>query len=449
MPRSYHKVLNAQIAGAMAAIFLIVGRWSPERLFGIESLRYFELNRSMLLEPRHWILPILVVTVLLLKFPRRHSVVKPDRVASRYGRSAFRYLVLLFLYLMCSAMWAPVLGLGMLKAYDTFLTFGVLIVIGLWHLSTDAELFHRAFWKSLVILTGILMLCALFSLSTGRLAVLGGGPNVFARLMFLFAAGCMGLSQRRNILSLFPALIAIALVVLSGSRGGMLAAATGILVYIWTERVRFSSKFLLVTGGMAAGVLLLFFTPLGNRVYETFSFRIVELTLQDRYTSERDILVEEAIDIWKEYPIVGTGISGWTALMLRANESNTTHPHNLFCELLCEGGAIAVGLLALVIWKFSQYAIHIRWRLHVPSLACAAMFLVASQFSGDFFDSRGIFICAMLSTFPYSNGTQTIASSAKGTWNSTQVTNSRRLQRSQSVIFEGLPSMNYQQSNRP
>ncbi len=382
----------------------------------------------MLLEPRQWVLPILVFTALLIKFPRRRLVTKQDLAASHYGRSAFGYLVLLYLYMMCSVAWAPELDLSLLKAYDTFLTFGALIVIGLWHLSTDAELFHRAFWKSLVFLTGILMLCALISLGSGRLAVLGGGPNVFARLMFLFAAGCMGLSQRRNFMQLFLAVIAIALVVLSGSRGGMLASAIGALVYLWADRTRISSKLFLVTGGMAVGVLLLFLTPLGNRVYETFSYRIIELTLQDGYTSERDILVEEAIGIWKDYPVCGTGISGWAALKLAADESNSTHPHNLFCELLCEGGVIAVCLLVVTIWKFLQYAIRIHWRLHIPSLACAAMFLVASQFSGDFFDSRGVFICAMLSSFPCSMKARNIAGMTKLTSNHTKVTNSRRFQ---------------------
>ena len=179
-----------------------------------------------------------------------------------------------------------------------------------------------------------------------------------------------------------------------------MAATVGGAVYLWAERTKISSKFLLVTGGLTTGLLLLSLTPFGNRVYETFSYRIVELTFQDGYTSGRDVLVEQAIEIWKEYPVFGSGISGWTALMIERNEINISHPHNLFCEILCEGGLIAVGILTLAIGSYFRCALLLRHRLHVPSLACTAMFFSASQFSGDFFDSRGIFICAMLSLFP-------------------------------------------------
>ncbi len=413
-----HATLNANIAGATTAFFLLVGRWSPERLLGIESERQFSLNFSVFQEPRLWALPVLLSTVLLLKIPRLRRGGKQDQTILRYRKLAFLSLVMLMLYFIGSSAWTPDLRLGTYKAYETFLTLGVILAVALWHLSTDAELFHRAFWKSLVYLTGIIAVFALISLGSGRLAALGGGPNVFARLMFLFGAGCMGMSKQHHPLKLMLVLIAAGLIVLSGSRGGMLAALLGGSVYLWSERTKVTSKFLLVTGGLLIGVFLLCFTPLGNQVYETFSYRIIELTFQDGYTSGRDKLAEEAIRIWKDYPVFGAGISGWTALMIEDNAINISHPHNIFCELLCEGGIVAVLLLLLTTGCFLRNALTPSNQLHVPSLACAVMFLSASQFSGDFFDSRGIFICAMLASFPCSSIRQpSVARMAKRTLN--------------------------------
>ncbi len=411
LSRPYYQVLNAKIAGATVASFLLVGRWSPERLLGIESPRYFELHWGMLLEPRQWVLGILLFTVLLLKFPRRREVSSHDKVTERYGRSAFRYLLLLFVYLICSATWAPEPTFAMLKAYDTLLTLGVLVVVGLWYKSTDAELFHRTFWQTLLGLTGVLVLCALASLTTGRLSVLGGGPNVFARLMFLFTAASLGLALRFRMLGLFFAVIGMSLVALSGSRGGMLAASCGGLTYLWVERAKVSSKLLVLGGGTLTAAVVFSLTPLGNRVYEVFYYRIVELTFQQGYTSDRDVLFEEALGVWRECPVLGTGISGWAAYQHATAVNISSHPHNLFGEMLCEGGVIAASLLLLAIWKFLRYAYRIRDCFHVPSMACAAMYFVASQFSGDFFDSRGIFVCAFLASFPYAYSSKAKVSS--------------------------------------
>ncbi len=410
LARPHYEVLNAKLAGATVACFLLVGRWSPERLLGIDSLRYYELNYRMLLEPRQWVLAILLLTILLLRFPRQRVLGRYEQETARFRRSAFRYLGLLFVYFIGSAAWAPDASFALLKGYETFLTLGVLVTIGLWHNSTAADLFLRSFWQVLFALTGLLVVLALYSLTTGRLAVLGGGPNVFARLMFLFAAASLGVSARFRILGLVFSVIGFALVALSGSRGGLLAAVVGGFAFLWMERARISSKLVVVMGGVATAAMVFVFTPLGRRVYDVFSYRILELTLQEGYTSDRDVLFEEAMEVWMQQPLLGTGISGWAALQWATAESMSSHPHNLFSEILSEGGVIAGCLLLLAMYKFFRYIQRTRDYVHIPSIASAAMFFAAAQFSGDFFDSRGIFICAMLATFPYVCRTPNIAS---------------------------------------
>ena len=399
MNRPYYEILNARIAGATCALFLVVGRWNPERLFGVESPRYFELNFSMLFEPRQWVLWILMLTLFWLKIPRKIRG-NGCGMPSSSAKSLFLSVIPLFLYFMISASWAPDPEFGLLKAYDTFLTLSVLLVLGAWYRSTEAKVVHETFWLTIFSLTGILVLCALASLSTGRLAVLGGGPNVFARLLFLFAASSLGVSSRFRIFGLGCTVLAMALIVLSGSRGGMLAAAFGALTYVLVERSKFSSKVVGIVVALFVGAIILV-TPFGQRVYDALIYRVVELTFQEGYTSDRDVLFEEAIEIWQEKPVFGHGASGWAALQYAYSSTISSHPHNILGEMLCEGGLVAAVLFLFVVWKFSFLVFRHRKSIHVPSLACSAMYLMASQFSGDFFDSRGIFLCAILSVFPH------------------------------------------------
>ena len=353
----------------------------------------------MLFEPRQWVLGILVLTIFWLKIPRK----SPDiDFGMPYGsaKSFFSSVIPLFLYFIASASWAPDSEFGLLKAYDTFLTLSVLLILGAWYRSTEAKVVHETFWLTIFSLTGVLVLCALASLSTGRLAVLGGGPNVFARLLFLFAASSLGISARFRLFGLGCTVLAMALIVLSGSRGGMLAAAFGALTYVMVERSKFSSKVVAIVVALFVGSVILV-TPFGQRVYDALIYRVVELTFQEGYTSDRDVLFEEAIEIWQENPIFGTGASGWAALQYAYSSSISSHPHNILGEMLCEGGCVAALLFLFVVCRYSYLVFRHRKSIHVPSLACAAMYLMASQFSGDFFDSRGVFLCAYLSVFPH------------------------------------------------
>ena len=61
-------------------------------------------------------------------------------------------------------------------------------------------------------------------------------------------------------------------------------------------------------------------------------------------------------------------------------------------ETFCEGGLLGCGLLLSALsyagWKMRQ----LRRNLNSATLAAFVLLLVASQFSGDMYDSRGVFL---------------------------------------------------------
>ena len=92
----HHRHFNAAIAGVAAAMSLLVGRWSPGRLFDVAWQSYAGIDLSILLQPRHWLLPILLLTVLPLRILR-----VPARLSSpiRRRNHLFNLMACLFVYL--------------------------------------------------------------------------------------------------------------------------------------------------------------------------------------------------------------------------------------------------------------------------------------------------------------------------------------------------------------
>jgi hypothetical protein len=90
---------------------------------------------------------------------------------------------------------------------------------------------------------------------------------------------------------------------------------------------------------------------------------------------------------------LGCGVSGFRAF-------RGTYPHNLVLETAVETGLVGTGLLCLVMvsgaWAFRRL-----WRsADGATLAAFAFALVASQLSGDLFDSRGVFLFLLMALIP-------------------------------------------------
>lgn len=390
----HHRHFNAAIAGSAAAMSLLVGRWSPGRLVDVAWQSYAGIDLSILLQPRHWLFPLLLLTVLPLRILR-----VPTRLSSPIGRRnhLFNLMACLFIYLILSTAWASQTDLALAKAYELIVVFGTIAAIVAWMNSPQAAIFLHWFWVSITAFTGFLAFMAFLSLTTEtRLSVLGGGPNVFGRLMFLFAIGSLALIRQNNLLRLSTCAAAMVLVILSGSRGAMLSSVVGFTAYAFATQGRLSSRATAIFGITACGIVISM-TPVGDLVFKTFSDRIIHLTFEQRYTSGREELLQAAWELWKQSPIFGNGVSGWETHHHVGLSFESTYPHNLCLELLCEGGLIALTLFLLIIAQFLRFLSRERNKLHAPTVAATAMFLIASQFSGDFFDSRGVFFCLVIS----------------------------------------------------
>lgn len=75
-------------------------------------------------------------------------------------------------------------------------------------------------------------------------------------------------------------------------------------------------------------------------IISTFGGEVVSSSIEEG-DEGRSIRFALAIDIWKNYPLFGVGIGGFSRIVGFAN-----YPHNFFLEILCECGI--VGLIALM-----------------------------------------------------------------------------------------------------
>jgi O-antigen ligase len=115
------------------------------------------------------------------------------------------------------------------------------------------------------------------------------------------------------------------------------------------------------------------------------------LTFEDRYDSGRTTIYKSAIEMGRRYPVFGGGLDGF-----QASSPQGLYQHNVFLEAFSEGGLIGLGLLSWLVLTATKRSIR---PSSVHGAAYAAAFfliLVSSQFSGDLYDSRALFLLPVL-----------------------------------------------------
>ena len=365
------------LAGMLVAALLLVGRWSPTRLTGGEP--------NELLMPRTWLVGTLALVALFMR-PRRWRLPGPSPYA-------VAPTVVLFGWLLCAWTWSPVPADALPKAYDIVLM--LVLVTSMFRIlrGGDPEVFQRSLWDTVVVLAGALGAIALSSLSdgTGRLAILGGGPNVFGRNMGVLALIALDRALRGGNLRVWTPIAALSmlLVVLSGSRGAMIATATGGLVLSAACRLRWKTLIGATLLLAAVGLGVVMWTEVGQRALEFFERRIILLVVKERYLAGRDVLYTNALDLLRNAPWMGGGLASFRVLGLGV------YPHNLFLEVACDGGSIGLGLLVALLVAAAYRAHLARWS-NPPALAVATLYLIASQVSGDLYDTRALFVTVLL-----------------------------------------------------
>lgn len=372
--------LRIWIAAAAVAVFLAVGRRSP-------------LGDLLILQPRFWAAAVIagISIAVVVELPPHHRLLA-------------KVSALLLLWLAGSALWAPDATLAVVKLTDILIL--AIVAASAYRLAlvygSSFVLRSVLVTGGLLVLLGIAGLVALIGSGGGpaRLSVFGGGPNVYGRNLAVVAAAALAAIpisrsrlMRTGLIVLF--LVATGLVVASGSRGALVGLAGGLVVVaalLVGRRVRvLSLRFPIAVGGfvlLLAGLVVVgtFLLP-GSTAEEVAQRRIVELTIEDRYDTYRTEFAGRAVECFVEFPFSGAGLAGYEARGLGV------YPHNVMAEILCEQGAVGFSLAIATAAIFVMTVIAVRHRtLGVLLIGVIATWAVASQFSGDLYDARGVFV---------------------------------------------------------
>jgi O-antigen ligase len=392
--------------GLIAALYVLAGRWDFHRLLSAEA------EPNPFLEPRLWLVMAGLVLASVGLVHRAHHAARPGE--TRMDPRLLAALLGFFGYMGTSALWAPEASLSLAKLYELVLAGVMSVGFALAALRQPAARVLDAFWGVMVMATGLLAFVGMFQLLGGgggaRLAVLGGGPIVFARLMGLLVLGALYFwSQRGRAWLWIPmAATGVLLALLTGSRGGAGAIIAGFLSFLVVGRIplrRFAVLALLATAAVGVATLL---SPLGKALNRSVEERFIRLTLKYEgghsaetkvYLSGREDLYAGAYQLGFDHPVTGAGLAAFPALGLGV------YPHNIFLEVFCEGGALGLVFLGSVLLAFLLSALRGRHSLDGATVGAVVLMLIGSQSSGDLYDSRSLFLLMVMSSCTRGAGT--------------------------------------------
>ena len=379
-----HDAAAKQVAWATAvglALFLLSGRWSLARIGMGEA--------SVLLEPRAWT----VIGLAAIAYSPALSRTLPLEPPLRTCLGA---LVVFLGYMTTTVLWAPTSELPWTKAYEMLLilvTVASVARIARW---TGPRLLIHRFWDAFAVALGVMAVLGLASWagSSGeRLAVLGGGPNVFGRnmavlLMLSLSAILAGRGKRWVWIS--AAALAAVLALLSGSRGAIVGSMAGAAVLIYTKKIPLGRFVKIAIGLVVFAWFVVTFTDVGQSALTSFGERFLKLTLEERHDAGRTDIYIYALHMGLDAPLVGQGLAAF------AVSGFHVYPHNIVLEAFCEGGLVGVAFLLAVLVPTLRRALQPDAEYVSRDLAIFAVLLFSASFTGDFYDSRGVMLVALL-----------------------------------------------------
>ncbi len=223
---------------------------------------------------------------------------------------------------------------------------------------------------------------------TVRTSIVGGGPNTFVRIVGVTGLCCLGLRRVPYLVQLMVLILLTGLILTTQSRGGALAfVVSSCLLIVWARgRTR---RIILGLGFAIAAVSIAPMTTFGQHSIGILQERFYKQTYQQAYTAGRTVIYEDSWDIWCERPILGHGLNEWWTRI-------GGYPHNIFLELGCDAGMLAVFWMVSFCLLFAYRAVRCRTDSHRTVVCIALFYLIAAQFSGDIFDSRGFFCFGLI-----------------------------------------------------
>ena len=392
------------LVGFLIAFFLLVGRWTPARLTG--EMTRADARVAGLHEPRVWaILALLLLTipVLAMQHVRRREI---PRLRLSEIRAPAILSILLLGYMLLTLMWTPDPTLAKDKASDIASQIAVLIGLVVALQVAEPDALRTGFWKSALLMTTVMAGLAVLSMTASRLAVLGGGPNVFARNMSFMLLGAIYFLRRgadRSAWLWIPILVVAALlIVASGSRAAMVGAVFALGVLLVLERAHLQKKVLFVGGATIVGAAILSFSEFGVAVKEVFTDRVIDDSIGQHNLADRDILADSALKLGTENPIFGAGLEA-------SHSAAGQNAHNLLLEIFCEGGCVGLLLCVGVLMSFCMSLWKIRRRMD-PSTVAAVVFHVSfCLLNTGLALSGAIFVLLLLALIPVPGTERNIA----------------------------------------
>ena len=395
--------LRTLLAIVLTVLFL-VGRWNLQRLAVNPDTIDFDpiVERSVatvLIEPRLWLVLAGVPLIILIEISasgdtRAHS-------GRLEARTSVRIFFVLGFYLMATIAWTPNDN-PFPAVVDICLMLITLLVV---ERAARHEKFVEAFWlwlERLLFAIGAFALFAqLFQAASadvpGRLSILGGGPNILGRFLGMLCLLMVAQSLRQGgglrwsvAWRVVAATVALILLLQTGSRGAFVGLLVGLLALLVVRRMNVRLI------GIGAIVILsfayLFKVMLDADTIEFIDERWFVTTLEEGYLSARDVLLAEAYRLWLERPVFGGGLDSFEYYTFGLDR----YPHNLVMEIAQAGGTIAALLLLAWIVHLVLNSWHGRNHYTEIGLSMTALIFGCASFSGDFYDSRLMFIFGVL-----------------------------------------------------
>jgi O-antigen ligase len=392
--------LGTLLAILLTVLFL-VGRWNLQRLAVNPDTIDFDLivERSVatvLIEPRLWLVLAGVPLIVLMEMGASGDA----RSHRLEARTSVRIFLVLGFYLVTTIAWTP-----SDNPFPAVVDIG-LIVVTLLVVERAArhEKFVEAFWlwlERLLFAIGAFALLAQFFQAAsadqpGRLSILGGGPNILGRFLGMLCLLMVAQSLRQSgglrwslVWRIVTAAVALILLLQTGSRGAFAGLLIGLLALLVVRRM--SVRLMVIGAIVIFSFTYLFKLILSADTIEFIDERWLVTTLEEGYLSARDVLLAEAYRLWLDRPVFGGGLDSfeyYTGL--------DRYPHNLVMEIAQAGGMVAALLLlswivhlVLKSWRERNYYTEI-------GLSMTALLFGCALFSGDFYDSRLIFIFGVL-----------------------------------------------------
>lgn len=399
--------LRTLLAIVLTVLFL-VGRWNLQRLaVNLDAINFDYFERSVttvLIEPRLW---LVIAGVILLGLMEMGASSSANVCARPEARTSVGLFFVFGFYLVVTIAWTPDDN-PFPEVVDICLMVVTLLVV---ERAARHEEFVEAFWLWLELLLFAIGAFALLTAATsvesrGRLSVLGGGPNIMGRFLGMLCLMMVAQSLRRGIgvswsaaWRVVVAAVAVILLFETGSRGAFVGLLVGLLTLLVIRRMNVRLIGIGAIIVLSLGYLVKVVASPERLQY--IEERWLVTTLQERYLSERDILLEKAYDLWLERPVFGGGLGSFDYYTFGLDR----YPHNLVMEVAQEGGIVAVSLL----FGWLVHVILTSWRGRNQytelGLSMTALIFGCASFSGDFYDSRLMFIFGVLTISSVGIGT--------------------------------------------